>query len=126
MNTCSCNPQDDHDRWKCWSGRCNGTRTDGEVMKTKGLSLSEAHASGRNYRRTFYVRKGETSFYRHSIAGNMLVDDAVATDYELEPQAKPLTREEVEEAFEEAASRNDRDSAKAALIEKLFGSEENV
>lgn len=59
-------------------------------MKTKNLSLAEAHASGRKYRRAGW---GEWVCFIPST--HVLLTDALATDYELEPVAKLLTREEV-------------------------------
>lgn len=71
----------------------------GEKRQTSGLSLAEAHASGRKYRRalsgqgnikmSFYYRFGEQQYMSLTIA------DALATDYELKPEAKLLTRDEV-------------------------------
>lgn len=61
-------------------------------MKTKGLTLAEAHKSGRNYRRPNWLE------YSKFYGGNIPLIDAIATDYELEPQAKLLTREEVRQA----------------------------
>jgi hypothetical protein len=61
-------------------------------VKTKGLSLAEAHTSGRKYKRpgwNGYTRLGDRVVF---------LVDALATDYELEPEAKLLTREDVERA----------------------------
>ena len=68
-------------------------------MKTKGLSLLEAHNSGRKYRRA--NRPDATEFHRLTDPSTdsrwlIPVENALATDYELEPQTKLLTREEVD------------------------------
>jgi hypothetical protein len=60
-------------------------------MKTKGLSLGEAHASNRNYRRAY-----EYSYYRLSTTdGHVLKQSALAMDYELEPETVCVTREDL-------------------------------
>jgi len=65
-------------------------------VKTKGLSLAEAHESGRKYRRAgqpHYWRMNPRDEHTHFPSSTIL-----ATDYELEPEAKLLTREDVERA----------------------------
>lgn len=58
----------------------------------------EAHASGRKYRRA--NRPDATEFHRLTDTATdsrwlMPVENALATDYEFEPEAKLLTRKEV-------------------------------
>ena len=66
-------------------------------MKTHNLSLAEAHASGKNYRRTAW---GKCSFIRYNESDLIKVGNAIAADYELEPEAKSLTRQDVEAAVD--------------------------
>ena len=93
-------------------------------MKTKGLSLAEAHDSGKKYRRP----KNTCLHFRYADDDGISIDDALATDYELEPQAKLLTREEVEDAFymEWVGVGKSIDDVVCAVLNRLFGSEEDV
>lgn len=96
-------------------------------MKTKGLTLAEAHASGRNYRRanhavwTAYSRLGN-----HSQAKLILIEHVFATDYELEPEAKLLTRDEVSHALNVCWDSHNQMYTNQVLLDLLFGPEEDV
>jgi hypothetical protein len=97
-------------------------------MKTKGLSLAEAHASGRKYRRNEWIpgyRRCET------FAEFISFRDALATDYELEPEAKPLTRDDVSMAIHAAlrgtvGTVNLDHYLAQNVIDRLFGLEGDV
>ena len=86
-------------------------------MKTKGLSLAEAHASGKKYKRSRWV-----VYLRFN--DRLFMEDALATDYELEPEAKLLTREEVYEAISNSLPVICTEYVAAHICDKLFGSEE--
>jgi hypothetical protein len=92
-------------------------------MKTKNLTLAEAHASGRKYRRANYYLE---EFQKPELDVSMPIEDAIATDYELEPQAKLLTREEVEEAFYMALPVTKHEESKhiTVMLARLFGAED--
>ena len=47
------------------------------------MTLIEAHKTGRNYRR---VKDAWSEFYRHGDLDDILISDALADDYELEPE----------------------------------------
>ena len=63
-------------------------------MKTKGLTLIEAVNSGQKFKRKKW------SWFRAAEDMGALIDtqSALAADYELEPEAELLTREEVRQA----------------------------
>jgi hypothetical protein len=61
------------------------------MRKTTGLSLAEAHASGRKYR-----RGGNPTFIRYTDKSEILLVNAAATDWEIEPEAKLLTRDDID------------------------------
>jgi len=92
-------------------------------MKTKGLTLAEAHASGRKYKRPLWDR------YARLVDKTVFLPDAIATDYELEPEAKLLTREDVKAAIYLALrgkigpSYHDR-CLEEVVTDKLFGPED--
>jgi hypothetical protein len=91
-------------------------------MKTKNLSLTEAHASGRKYRRasipgrTFHRLDAEFD-YQWMIK----IEDALATDYELESPAKLIlvSRNDIRLAMINAGIMNPEQ-----VCDKLFGTEE--
>jgi hypothetical protein len=64
-------------------------------MKTTGLSFAEAHASGRKYKRGL-----NPEFSRYIEDARISVYAAAATDWEIEPETKLLTREQVIKALE--------------------------
>lgn len=87
-------------------------------MKTKGLSLAEAHASGRKYKP---VGEHHSAYFRYDIDRH-LSWFAATTLYELEPEAKLLTREEVGAAMFLQLNISTMDRQR--VLDKLFGSEE--
>ena len=89
-------------------------------MKTKGLSLAEAHASGRKYRRPCW---GVGFYTRYNHNSEVMGNNALATDYELEPQAKLLTREEVGEVMFLQLNISTMDRER--VLERLFGCEDD-
>ena len=89
-------------------------------MKTKNLSLAEAHASDRRYKP---VGEHHTKYYRFDV-GQHLSWFAATTLYELEPEAKLLTREEVYEAISSSMPVICTEYVATHICNKLFGSEE--
>jgi hypothetical protein len=97
-------------------------------MKTKNLSLTEAHASGRKYRRAsipgraFHRLDAEFDYqWMIKIEGVIKIEDALATDYELESPAKIIlvSRNDIRLAMINAGIMNSEQ-----VCNKLFGPEE--
>ena len=86
-------------------------------MKTKGLSLAEAHESGRKYRQV-----GDTCSYYRIKEGHSVSWLGAISLYELEPEAKLLTREEVEAALVSCGITGPK--FRIPIIDALFGSED--
>jgi hypothetical protein len=91
-------------------------------MKTTNLSLAEAHKSGRKYRRPGWLCKDFIRFEHDNL--NILLENALATDYELEPEAKLLTREEVRRAITYWVTVTAEDRLANRICYELFGTEE--
>jgi hypothetical protein len=90
-------------------------------MKTKGLTLIEAHKSGKKYRRPTWV----PGYRRFELSTQFIsVDNALATDYELELEAKLLTREDVRQILKERTKIYD--PTIVVVLNALFGPEEDV
>ena len=88
-------------------------------MKTKNLSLAEAHASGRKYRMV-----GDSCAYYRIKEGHSVSWMGATSLYELEPEAKLLTREEVYEAISSSMPVICTEYVATHICNKLFGSEE--
>ena len=88
-------------------------------MKTSGLSLAEAHASGRKHKRPEWE-----TYFRFS--KHVVIEDAAATDYELEPEVKLFTREEVEEAVLTNYCNGAKAKTARLVVDALFDDEEDV
>ena len=101
-------------------------------MKTKGLTLVEAHATGRKYRMV-----GSTYGYGWYVNKNFVVTEngiehpawvltieAACARYDLEPVAKLLTREDVDAAFNLAWEGRNSLSLKHGVMNILFGPED--
>jgi len=86
-------------------------------MKTKNLSLAEAHASGKKYRIVGY-----TGAYYRNVVGCEVSWMAAISQYELEPEAKLLTRDEVEAAIVKAMPH--ASFWPKAICDQLFGQED--
>lgn len=91
-------------------------------MKTTGLSLAEAHASGRRYKRAPYYKGFER--LEDGLGDTIWVKDALAMDYELEPEAKLLTREEVRQAVLAQKGQVNIFHDAAKICDALFGPED--
>lgn len=84
------------------------------------MTLLEAHASGRRYRRANHtVWRDYHRLGGHDGHSLVLIDHVFATDYELEPEAKLLTREAVWAAIYRAGGNNGQE-----VCNILFGEED--
>lgn len=96
------------------------------------MNIIEAHKSGRKFKRPSwdgYVKINLNNPSSYYIAFDNFIlaaaEDILADDYELEPEAKLLTRAEVKEAFIKAAYCQYSHSLTAhqdQMLEILFGS----
>ena len=88
-------------------------------MKTKNLNFIEAHASGRKYKRSSQIL-----YRRYTDTEEVPVYFAMANDFQLEPEPKQLTREEVRHAFNVSWDEATQRYAREVMLDHLFGKED--